>query len=108
MRTFTRMFLILAVGVFVATIAFGQADVILTDDVTSTEVATDWADIATVALSHGANANDAYPLNTTVTLLAQPPRYCSGVTWSGVDSQNDRFATVKMNADRFVTVQMCR
>ena len=64
------------------------------------------ADVATVTLSQAPNANGAYSLNTIVGVLANAPPGCL-VTWSGTDSQNGRFATVKMNADRFVTVDMC-
>jgi len=61
--------------------------------------------VGTVMLSSAPSANGTYPLNTKVTLVA------SGfpgdvITWANVDSQDGPFATVKMNADRFVTVQM--
>lgn len=51
MRTFTRFFLLVAIGAFIATIAFGQAGEVSLSDETSIEVATDWADTATALLT---------------------------------------------------------
>jgi hypothetical protein len=59
----------------------------------------------TVMVSQSPRSGGTYNLNTSVTLTASaPPGY--QITWSGVDSEDNQFATVKMNADRFVTVDM--
>jgi hypothetical protein len=59
----------------------------------------------TVTLSQTPRSDGTYLLNTSVTLSASaPPGY--RIIWSGVDSEKGQFATVKMNADRFVTVDM--
>ena len=62
-------------------------------------------DAGTVMVSQSPRSDGTYKLNTSVTLTASaPPGY--QITWSGVDSEDNQFATVKMNADRFVTVDM--
>jgi len=58
----------------------------------------------TVTLSLAPKPNGTYQLNTNVTMTASAPGL--QISWDNVDSQNEQFATVKMNADRFVTVQM--
>ena len=62
-------------------------------------------DAGTVMVSQSPRSDGTYKLNTSVTLTASaPPGY--QITWSGVDSGDNQFATAKMNADRFVTVDM--
>jgi len=62
-------------------------------------------DAGTVMVSQSPRSDGTYKLNTSVTLTASaPPGY--QITWSGIDSEDNQFATVKMNADRFVTVDM--
>lgn len=59
----------------------------------------------TVTLSQTPTSGGTYKLNANVVITASaPPGY--QIIWSGVDSVNGQFATVKMNADRFVTVDM--
>lgn len=59
----------------------------------------------TVTLSQTPRSDGTYLLNTSVTIAASaPPGY--QIIWSGVDTDIGQFATVKMNADRFVTVDM--
>lgn len=59
----------------------------------------------TVTLSLAPRPDGTYPLNTSVTLaFGSPQRY--QIIWGGVDSQSGAFATVKMNSDRFVTLDV--
>ena len=46
-----------------------------------------------------------FELNTDIRLLANAPLDYQ-IVWSGVDSFDGSFATVKMNSDRFVTVEI--
>ena len=59
----------------------------------------------TITLSLAPRPDGTYLLNTSITMAASAP---SGfeVIWGGVDSVKGAFGTVKMNADRFVTVDM--
>ena len=59
----------------------------------------------TVMVSQSPRSDGTYKLNTSVTLTASAPPGLQ-ITWSGIDREDNQFATVKMNADRFVTVKM--
>ena len=60
----------------------------------------------TVTLSDGPRADGHYSANQVVTLVANPTTARSQVFWGGVDNQNGSLATVRMGAERFVTVNI--
>ena len=62
-------------------------------------------DAGTVMVSQSPRSDGTYKLNTSVILTASAPPGLQ-ITWSGIDREDNQFATVKMNADRFVTVKM--
>ena len=58
-----------------------------------------------VTISQTAEPDGTYPRNTIVTILAEPPTGYQ-VGWNGVDKESGISASVKLNADRFVTVDI--
>lgn len=61
--------------------------------------------LGSVTLSKAAGPRDAYSRNEVVSMVAQVPLGFQ-VQWNGVDTNNGNFASVKINTDRFVTVDM--
>jgi len=61
--------------------------------------------VGSVTLSQAPRADGTYLRNTSVTIVAVTPLGFQ-LVWGGVDSQDGVFATVKMDGDRFVTVDM--
>jgi TolB protein len=63
------------------------------------------ADAGTITLSQAPKSDGAYTGGTEIVLVAgSQPGFV--VTWGGVEKENGVFATVKMDADRYVTVSM--
>ena len=60
---------------------------------------------ARLTLSQAPKPDGRYANNAIVAIAISPPPGAE-VTWTGVDSQNGFFVTVKMNADRFITVDI--
>ena len=60
----------------------------------------------TVTLSDGPRADGRYSANQVVTLVANPTTPRSQMFWGGVDNQNGALATVRMGAERFVTLNI--
>ena len=58
----------------------------------------------TVTLSDGPRADGRYAAGQVVTLVANPITARSQMFWGGVDNQNGSLATVRMGAERFVTL----
>ena len=58
----------------------------------------------TVTLSDGPRADGSYSAGQLVTLVANPITARSQMFWGGVDNQNGSLATVRMGAERFVTL----
>lgn len=59
----------------------------------------------TVTLDKAPGDDGMYPRNTIVYLSAEAPQGYQ-VIWDGVDTQSGLQATVKLNADRYVTIEM--
>lgn len=60
----------------------------------------------TIRLSQSPGPNGEFKAGSNVGLLAMPDRAGFVVSWSGVDSASDVFATVEMNRDRQVEVSI--